>query len=348
MTATEGHDPGALLKATIEVQADELARLLADDSAAEAARRLADASRIFVVGTGTSYHGALVGQFMLRSAGREAWAVRAFEFANYPPAVRSGDGLILLTHRGTKRFSLESLDAFTGSNERWIAIAGLGAPIEGDGVVRTVEQERSPVHTASHTTALLRLAQIASRLGSPRWHGQLADLPGAVVAAIGLRGEVATALAGMNLAEPVYFVGGGPGRATAFEGALKIREAAHVVSAEGHDVEGILHGPLVSVQAGQSAVVLAQPGPALERTREVAQALTEIGAAVVAVGPEAGAIAAATRIVTPGLEEELAPIANVVPLQWLAYEAARRVGVDADSFRRDEPRYAEAQKKYVL
>ena len=62
---------------------------------------------------GTSYHGALIGQFMLRSAGREAWAVRAFEFANYPPALRAADGLILLSHRGTKRFSRESLKAFT-------------------------------------------------------------------------------------------------------------------------------------------------------------------------------------------------------------------------------------------
>jgi glucosamine 6-phosphate synthetase-like amidotransferase/phosphosugar isomerase protein len=44
----------------------------------------------------------------------------------------------------------------------------------------------------------------------------------------------------------------------------------------------------------------------------------------------------------------LAPIVNVVPLQWLAYELAARRGVDADSFRRQEPAYAEAQSRFKL
>jgi glucosamine 6-phosphate synthetase-like amidotransferase/phosphosugar isomerase protein len=39
---------------------------------------------------------------------------------------------------------------------------------------------------------------------------------------------------------------------------------------------------------------------------------------------------------------------NVVPLQWLAYHASRTMGVDADSFRRDEPSYAAAQSKFTL
>ena len=39
---------------------------------------------------------------------------------------------------------------------------------------------------------------------------------------------------------------------------------------------------------------------------------------------------------------------NVVPLQLLAYEASRLLGVDADSFRRDEPPYAAAQAGFTL
>jgi len=142
-------EPGGFLKTTLEGQPGELKRLLADGSAAKAAARLRGARRIFVVGTGTSYHGALAGQFILRSAGVEAWAVRAFEFANYPPAFREGDGLILLSHRGSKRFSRDSLTAFMSASSAWVAITGEGSALESDGVVRTVEQEKSPVHTAS-------------------------------------------------------------------------------------------------------------------------------------------------------------------------------------------------------
>ena len=69
---------------------------------------------------------------------------------------------------------------------------------------------------------------------------------------------------------------------------------------------------------------------------------------MIAVGPEAGALQARFKVVTPAVDEVLAPIVNVIPLQWVAYEASRRLGVDADSFRRDEPVYAAAQSKFNL
>src|SRR5207245_3647735 len=183
--------------------------------------------------------------------------------------------------------------------------------------VRTVEQEKSPVHTASHTGAMLRLAQIAAALGNPAWHADMAGIPEAVAAAIGWRDRVVEDLRRVELKPVVHFVGGGPGRATAYEGALKMREASHLISAEGHDVEGILHGPLVSIQPGQTVVAIAEPGPALERTREVIRALCEIGATVIEVG------SASDGYKTTRFDEVLAPIVNVVPLQLLAYEASR-------------------------
>jgi len=352
----EQHEPGAYLKATLAGQPRELERILADgEPAAQAAKRVAGCSRVFLVGTGTSYHGALAGQHMLRSAGVDAWAVRAFEFAIYPPPIRDDDGLILLSHRGTKRYSQQALDLFAKTSDRWIAITGIGSPLEGPGVVRTVEQERSPVHTASHTGALLRLAQVAMSLGDPGWGAELAEIPSSVGWAIDeYRERIAADVRDIRLEPVVHYVGGGPGRATAYEGALKIREASHVVSAEGHDLEGLLHGPLVSIQPGQVVVLIAQRGPTEERTRDVARALSEIGATLILAGSATDELAgvdgvkAAQGYQTPPHHEVLAPIVNVVPLQLLAYEASRHVGVDADSFRRDEKEYAAAQSKFTL
>jgi len=345
---SEGKEPGAYLLRTLESQPRELARLLADDSAARAAERLQDAGRIFLVGTGTSFHGALAGQYMLRGAGREAWAVRAFEFAAYPPELRDGDGLILFSHRGSKRFSRDSLEQFKRFGKRWVAVTGQGTQLAGDGLILTVEQEKSPVHTASHTAAMLRLAQIATAIGSPSWASQLRSVPDAVGESLKLRDQVAEAVGTIDLGATVHYVGGGPAYASALEGALKVREAAHRVQAEGHELEGLLHGPLVSVQPEHAMLLIAQPGPALARTREVANALAEIGTTVIAVGPETGDLPAAGHLQTPLLDEVLAPIVNVIPLQWAAYHASRRLGVDADSFRRDEPIYAAAQSKFAL
>src|SRR5258707_6138079 len=119
---SEAHEPGSYLKATLEGQPAELARLLADDSAARAASRLRDCSRILLAGTGTSFHGALAGQFILRSAGFEAWAIRAFELANYPPALRKDDRLIRLSQRGSQRFSHDSLQRVALHSHRWITL----------------------------------------------------------------------------------------------------------------------------------------------------------------------------------------------------------------------------------
>jgi len=342
-----GKEPGGYLRETIEGQPDLARRLLT--GLPEAARRLRGAGRVFVVGTGTSFHGALVGQYLLRSVGLDAWAVPAFEFACYPPHLTAEDGVVLLSHRGTKRFSQAALDRARRVTERRVVITGEGSPMEGPEVVPTVPQERSPVHTASHLGAMIRLAQVAASLATdpPEWAGQLDRLPAAIEAVVGLRERMAAVAARLNLDHTVHFVGGGPARATALEGALKIREAAYV-AAEGHDVEGILHGPLVSLQPGQSAVLIAQPGPSLERTRELASALEDIGLTTVAVGPAAAAVTAAIRIETPLLDERLAPVTNVVPLQWLAYEASRRRGVDADGFRRDVAAYAVAQGRFTL
>ena len=308
--------------------------------------RLSGLSRIFLVGTGTSYHGALVGQYLMRSAGFDAWAIPAFEFVNYPPRIKADDGLLLLSHRGTKRFSQAALDAFD-NRDHWLAITGEGSPLRGPGVITTVAQERSPVHTASHTGAMVRLAQLALAVGSPPWEVELARVPGAIRAALALRPQVIQAMDRVHFRRVVHFVGGGPAYATALEGALKLREAAYV-STEGHDVESILHGPLISLNAEDSAVVMAQPGASLERTAELTAALHEIGTPTLAVGPAAAGLTDTTaRLETPAIDELLAPIVNVVPLQCLALEVSRHLGVDADSFRK-EGRYAAAQTKFSL
>ena len=322
-----------------------LERLLHDPPSASAVARLSGRSRIFIVGTGTSYHGALVGQYLLRSAGIDAWAIPAFEFAKYPPRITADDGLVLLSHRGTKRFSQAALESLA-SQDHWLAVTGEGSPLSGLGVLHTVPQERSPVHTASHTGAMVRLAQLAVALGSPPWNTELARVPDAIRVTLQLRAAVVHALDRLHLARVVHFVGGGPAHATALEGALKLREASYV-SAEGHELESILHGPLISLTAEDSVVMVAQPGPALERTTELAEALHEIGMSTLAVGPSAASLKATVALETPAIDERLAPIVNVVPLQWLALEVSRRLDVDADSFRK-EGRYAAAQSKFSL
>ncbi|HVH65516.1 MAG TPA: SIS domain-containing protein [Candidatus Acidoferrum sp.] len=340
---------GMHLRDSILQQPDAVRRLLANGQPARAAAdRLRGCSRVFLVGTGTSFHGSLVGQFLFRSIGYDAYAVPAFEFSQYPPRLVPTDGLILLSHRGSKRFSRASLELMRDSTH-WVVITGEGSPLEGEGVVTTVPQEMSPVHTISHIGALVRLVQMAMFLDGMQseWAHAVADLPSAVTVAVALESQTAQVLdrtKGRRLVSPV---GGGPAWATALEGALKIREATYVPTI-GYEVEEILHGPMTGMDAQDTAVLIVEPGPSLARMTQVAAGMKEIGIGVIAVGSAADQVAADQRIVTPELPELLAPLVNVVPFQWMAYQLADSLGIDADTFRRNELRHAAAYERYEL
>jgi len=345
-------DGGRYLRETIESQSSLVARLLADEAAVtEVAPRIEAARRVFLVGTGTSFHGAIVGEHLFRSVGRDAWAIPAFEFVHFGPGLRADDALVLISHRGTKRFSNQSLEKFELQSDASVVITGEGSAFQGDGAILTCPQEQSSVHTASHVGAMVRLAQLASAVsvGDPAvWSPALLDLPTGIESAGALRSVVEGLARDLDLDRPVHFVGAGPGWATAMEGALKLGEASYVSTAA-HELEGVLHGPILSIGRGQGVVVVSSPGVTMSRTREVVAALTAIGASVVVIGSAPENFAGpAQSIKTPEVPEVLAAIVNVIPLQWLAYEVARRVGVDPDTFRKTDPAYAASQEAAKL
>ena len=94
-------------------QPSAIARVLTEERASveAAARLLGSARRIHLVGIGTSWHAALIGEYLLRTvAGREdARAWNSFEFAVDGPALDSGDAVVVLTHTGRKCYSVQAL-----------------------------------------------------------------------------------------------------------------------------------------------------------------------------------------------------------------------------------------------
>ena len=205
------------------------------------------------MGTGTSWHAANIGAWFLRAAGVEAWPVPAMDAALHGPRPTGDDGLILLSHRGTKLYTSEALERARADGAATATISARGAP---GADIETVAPERSSAYTASHCGALLRLAQIAVALG--------ADLPlEAVPDAVA---EVVDGPA-VGIEPPrrsMEFIGAGPNQWTAAEGALKVRETAYV-AASGMGVEQYLHGPSVAVGAFDTLICLNGGGPGEER-----------------------------------------------------------------------------------
>ena len=76
------------LRRMIAAQPEALTAVAALDVSADAAR-LRSARRIFVVGTGTSFHAAQLGAYLLRGGDLDAHAVTSSEFARWRPALRT-------------------------------------------------------------------------------------------------------------------------------------------------------------------------------------------------------------------------------------------------------------------
>src|SRR5438128_3613435 len=164
---------------TMNGQPDELRRILSDWGPIKVAMERIAGRRVFVVGTGTSWHAANQGAYFLRLAGVDALAMSAADCALWGPRPIRPDALVLLSHRGTKRYTSEVLERARAEGVPTVAIGGEGAP----GVdIETVPQETSGTFTASHLGALARLAQLAVTLGAQL--GELDAVPAAVSAAL--------------------------------------------------------------------------------------------------------------------------------------------------------------------
>ncbi len=311
------------MQETIAAQPAELRRLLADEAPIGPAAGRLRGRRVLLVGTGTSWHAASIGAWFLRAAGVEAWAVQAMDAALAGPRPAAGDGLILLSHRGTKLYTTAVVERARADGAAVVSISARGV---AGADIETVEPERSSAFTASHLGALMRVAQLAVALGADFDLTTVADAVAEVVDGPPIGVEPP--------ARSLEFVGAGPNQWTAAEGALKIRETAYV-AASGLAVEQYLHGPSVAVGPADTLVALNGGGPGEERLLAVARSAESVGVRVRTFEAKAG-----------GELLSVFPLTAVV--QRIALEAAERLGTNPDSFGRDVPARAHALDEIAL
>jgi glucosamine--fructose-6-phosphate aminotransferase (isomerizing) len=329
----------------ITSQPADLERVLtAEEPVPAAAELLGRAKRVFTIGTGTSTNAAKTAAFMLRAAGLDAVEWAAYDFASFGPALRDGDAAIVFSHSGRKRYSRDTLARLHDAKTPTVWVASTAAePNEADVILRTVPRETSSAFTVSHTTAMLLTARVADRV-SARCLGELEAVPPAVREAVALRDQVAELARSWHPFENLIGVGAGPHEVSGHELAIKVAEAARM-RCKGYAAEQFLHGPQAQVQAGDPLVVFSGSGPSLERSITVAQFGLDAGLPTAWVAPVQGP-AGSTWLRVPDVGEQLAPIVEIIPGQWLAAHLAVLQDVNADNFRMDE--FGEFYKKYSL
>lgn len=353
---------------SIHGQPEAVRRLLDDwEGPGLAAQKLARAPRIFLSGIGTSFHAACVGEYLLRLAGVDAWALRSFEFVHYPRPLRANDAVIVVSHRGSKLHGNLAVKRAVEAGVVTIGITGRGSKMQGpELIIETVDQDPSSTHSISYTAALVRLAQVAARLAALTSLSEqarqieqgLAQVPALMENILGREEEVRrVAREAVEQHRRIYYVGAGPNAVTGPEGALKAKEASYV-TAEGFELEQAIHGPQVAFETTDLLVPMSVHGPAQGRMTDFLLALSEIGSRVWLIGdtPSSQADVLFQRDGwqrfglgnASSMLEELTPILTALPVQLLAEFLAEARSTNADSFRADQEAYKRAGTRFTI
>jgi glucosamine--fructose-6-phosphate aminotransferase (isomerizing) len=95
-------------------QPDALVRVLEKTGAAVDgfATGASSCKRLFLVGIGTSYNAARVGEHLVRTYGGslDVRAINSFDFALYGPDLAPEDRVVAISHRGSKRYTALALE----------------------------------------------------------------------------------------------------------------------------------------------------------------------------------------------------------------------------------------------
>lgn len=312
------------MREAMSQQESALRRVLADRRPVGPAAVCLQNRRVLLVGTGTSWHAANQGAWLLRLAGVEAWPVAAADVVGGGPTPRPGDALVLLSHKGTKTYTSQVLQQAREDGLPIVVISRVGSP---DADLDTVPQEVSSAFTSSHLCALMRLAQLATELGAPL--GRLEAVPDAVGA------ELAAGPTAVGPPERLLeLVGTGINAWTASEGALKTRETSYL-ACSGGNAEHFLHGP--SVALGEQDTLVCLDGGGTQAGR-----LDDIRTIVAAQGSHVH------YFERRELGEPLSIFPLTVIVQKIAAEAAEAKGTNPDSFGRDLPGRVQAWSQVAL
>jgi glucosamine--fructose-6-phosphate aminotransferase (isomerizing) len=182
----------------------------------------------------------------------------------------------------------------------------------------------------------LRLAELRGTLEPARLGelvGEIKRLPHCIDEVLTHVGDQVRAVAD-ELWESEFFlyIGRHVGLPVALEGALKLKEISYIAT-DAYAAGEMKHGPIALLDDSTPVVCVSTDSPVLEKVVSNMQEVRARGARVIAIttsGNQRIAQHADWTIPVPAVDWMLQPILAVIPLQLLAYEIARRRGLNVD------------------
>ncbi len=313
---------------------------------AHVARELIKAKRIILTGCGTAWHAALIGEYLIEELARIPCEVEySSEFRYRNPIVEDGTVLISISQSGETIDTLAALREAKNKGAMALGVVNsVGSTIAREtdaGVYLHVGPEIGVASTKAFVGQVTVLAMIAAFLGrrshlSPAACDQylrtLATVPDVIEKTLVLDEQCREIAAEYADAGNWLYLGRGLQYPIALEGALKLKEISYI-HAEGLPAAEMKHGPIALISEDMPVVILAPRGHWYEKVIGNIEEVRSRGGRVIVVATEGDTEVAKLAehvLFVPEIDELLAPLVTVVPLQMLAYHAAVLRGCDVD------------------
>jgi glucosamine--fructose-6-phosphate aminotransferase (isomerizing) len=309
-------------------------------------KQLRRAERLILTACGTSYHAALVGEYLIEEFARVPVEVEyASEFRYRNPPIDHNTIVLAISQSGETADTLAALRESKRKGHPTLAVCNVvGSTIarEADGgIYLHAGPEIGVASTKAFTSQVFTLAMLALRLGrlrhlsslqGTRMLEELRALPEAIRRALACEDAVCRIAERYAGAAGFLYLGRQQLFPVALEGALKLKEVSYV-RAEGYPAGEMKHGPIALIDPQTPSVFLLPRGPVYDKTMSNLEEVRARGGPVIAVasvGDEEVAERADEVVYLPPVPEYLQPLLAVVPLQLLAYHIARLRGCDVD------------------
>ena len=302
--------------------------------------------RIIIAASGTSWHAALVGEYLIEGLAHVPVEVEfAHEFCYRMAPVRSDTLVLVISQSGETADTLMALREAQRRGHRALAIVNVvGSTIarESDGgVYMHAGPEIGVASTKAFIATLAILTLLAVHLGRMRMLSAgraqeilkgLEALPAQIEGLLAQSDAVKRIALKYASAEDFFFLGRGYSFPTALEGALKLKEISYI-HAEGYSAAEMKHGPIALIDEKTPSVFLVPRDPMYDKTMANLSMIRARKGPIIALateGDEQIEKVADDVIYLPRAQEELNPILASVPLQLFAYHLAVARGCDVD------------------
>ena len=302
--------------------------------------------KLDIIACGTSYHAALVAQYMIRNLARIPVHVEiASEYRYSNPIMEKGNLFISITQSGETADTLAAQREAKSRNAKTLTICnvvGSTAAREADSVLYTrAGLEMGVASTKAFTSQIAALCLIAiglcikrgimSVLETKGLRSQLAKIPELIDKTLMKTEEIKKLAYILSHAKGCMYLGRGIHFPIAMEGALKLKEIAYI-HAGGYPAGEMKHGPIALIEEGTPVIVVAPINELFDKILSNIEEVKARGARVIAITDEPELLGSRADYVIeiPATHPLLSPLLSVIPLQLLAYHTAALKGCDVD------------------